>query len=227
LAAGALLLAGVVPASASAPAPDRQAAAATAAAVGPVQLVIPGFGSGRDNVAYQMAFATAYNQAASYGFSSGQCQVTLGPLHLLELPSGFGEWGLEITCKGEPAVTSSTRNLTRYNDGKTDHRTTTWNVPPAFTQESVLGKLYMAPHAGTSPLYMCQIGKDTFTSRQADCEGQKYLTRLGWIYAAKPSGVSTRPIRRCRVLGSYEHFDSVDMSCEGQDKEGVLGYVLT
>jgi hypothetical protein len=29
------------------------------------------------------------------------------------------------------------------------------------------------------------------------------------------------------VLGSYEHFDSVDMNCEGQDKEGVLGYVLT
>jgi hypothetical protein len=150
LAAGALLLAGVVPASASAPAPDRQAAAATAAAVGPVQLVIPGFGSGPDNVAYQMAFTTAYNQAASYGFSSGQCQVTLGPLHLLELPSGFGEWGLEITCKGEPAVTSSTRNLTRYNDGKTDHRTTTWNVPSGFSQEAVLGKLY-GPALGHQP----------------------------------------------------------------------------
>lgn len=223
LVVGALFLGGMAPASANAPA----AAPAAAAAVGPVQLTIPGFGSGPDNVAYQMAFTTAYNQAASYGFSSGQCSVTFGPVHLLELPSGFGEWGLEITCKGEPAVTAATRNFTRYNDGKTDHRTTTWNVPTAFVQEAVIGKLYMAPRAGTRPLYMCQVNKDTFTSMDVACEGQKYVTRLGWIYIAKPSGVSTRPIKRCTVLSSGEHFDSIDMNCEGQHPEGILGYALT
>ncbi|MFR9797717.1 hypothetical protein ACL02U_17690 [Streptomyces sp. MS06] len=230
LATGALLFAAVQP-SHAAPAESGTAAAATPAAatatqVGPVRITVQGFGSGPDNVAYQLAFATAYHQAAQYGFSSGQCRVTFGPVHLLYLPSGFGQWALELTCSGEPAVTSSTRDLTRYNDG-TDHRSTTWNVPSRFNKEGVLGKLLMKPASGTRPLYMCQVGKDTFTSMDVNCEGQKYLTRLGWIYRTKPSGVSTRPIKRCTVLGSGEHFDSVNMQCEGQHQEGILGYALT
>ncbi|WP_052319003.1 hypothetical protein [Streptomyces pluripotens] len=231
LATGALLFAGALPAHA-APADTGTAAGATLATatatrVGPVRITVQGFGSGPDNIAYQMAFATAYGQAGRYGFSSGQCRVTFGPVHLLELPSGYGEWALELTCAGEPAVKSATRDLTRYNDGKTDHRSTTWNVPSAFKEEGVLGKLYMKPVAGTRPLYMCQVGKDTFTSQDVNCEGQRYVTRLGWIYASKPSGVSTRPIRRCTVLGSGEHFDSINMQCEGQHQEGILGYALT
>ncbi|MEV6794935.1 hypothetical protein AB0M87_23765 [Streptomyces sp. NPDC051320] len=68
------------------------------------------------------------------------------------------------------------------------------------------------------------------TGREAGywfCEGQTYVTRLGLIYSAKPAGVQTELVRRCRTNGPLEHFDSNSKTCEGQDSEGILGYALS
>lgn len=200
--------------------------AAATTAVGPVSLKFMGFGSGADNIAYSYAFQTAYGQAANMGFASNQCRVIAGPFRLLQLPSGYTEWSVEIRCTGEPTVKTPTRDLVRYLGG--EHMSTTWNVLPSagYHVEGSLGRLYTTPVAGTRPLYMCQIGKDTFTSSDVNCEGQTYVTRLGWIYSAKPANVQTKLIRRCRTNGPLEHFDSNANNCEGQDAEGILGYAL-
>jgi hypothetical protein len=211
---GGLLAATVTPASAA------------TTAVGPVDLKFIGIGSGPDNLAYGYAFDSAYYQAAGVGFASNQCTVIAGPYHMTQLPNGFGQWGVEIRCTGEPSVTSSTRELVRYLGS--EHASTTWGMPSSsdYHAETNLGKLYMTPVAGTHPLYMCKFGNDTFTSPDVNCEGKTYMTRLGWIYSAKPANVQTKLIRRCRTNGPLEHFDSNSNTCEGQDAEGILGYAL-
>lgn len=225
LALGAMLVSLVaVPAWGAAPAPSATPATA---AVGPVQMTMPGFGSGANNIAYQMAFVSAYNMAATYGYPQSQCPVTFGPVQLTLWPNGYAEWALEVTCHGDPPQwPHPTYDLTRYWDQhNSDHRSTMWIAPTGSTVEGVLGKLYSSATPGTHPLYMCKVGKDTFTSSDVNCEGKSYVTRLGWIYSAKPSGVSTRPIFRCRTT-TGEHFDSVEANCEGQAVDGPLGYAL-
>lgn len=211
---GALLAATITP------------SAAATTAVGPVDLKFIGIGSGPDNLAYGYAFDSAYYQASGMGFASSQCRVIAGPYHMLQLPSGFGQWGVEIRCTGEPRVTAPTRGLVRYLGS--EHMSTTWNVLEAggYHSEGSLGRLYTTPVAGTRPLYMCQNAKDTFTSPDVNCEGKTYVTRLGWIYSAKPANVQTKLVRRCRTNGPLEHFDSNSNTCEGQDAEGILGYAL-
>lgn len=233
LALGALLLSfAAVPAWGAAPSASTATSAfATPASttVGPVQMTVPGFGSGADNIAYQEAFISAYHMAATYGYPQSQCPVTFGPVQLTLWPSGYAEWALELTCYGDPPQwPQSTYDLTRYWDqANNDHRSTMWIAPAGATVEGVLGRLYSAGSTpGTHPLYMCKVGKDTFTSPDVNCEGTSYMTRLGWIYSAKPSGVSTRPLFRCRTA-TGEHFDSMQSDCEGQTVDGPLGYALT
>lgn len=238
LAVGAFASLAAAPAGAAAPRPSAVPATSAApgasvtpadTAVGPVRVNVPGYGNGPGNVAYQYALNNAYGMAEqTYGYAASQCPVTWGPALITQLPSGYTEYAVVLTCTGwPPKWTAPAYTLTRYWNGSSDHMSTLFGAPLNYSSEGPLGKLYATGStAGTHPLYMCQVGKDTFTSLDVNCEGQSYVTRLGWIYNAPPSGLTTQAVHRCRIRSNGEHFDSLDAGCEGQIVETVLGYAL-
>jgi hypothetical protein len=117
-----------------------------------------------------------------------------------------------------------------YNSTTGDHWITTGYIAPGYYQESTLGYLYMAPQAGTQPLYGCQVGGDHFISVAADCEGQQILGENGWIYPSPPIGIPNQALYRCLVRSGTDHFVSPDPGCEGQITEyggNPIGYAKT
>ena len=218
-AAGAMLVAAALPASAT-----------------PSQANYSGDAVGSSaSQAKQNALNAAFAQAQGAGFSSSQC-LQLGiaqawpdntfvaartPALRSVLPTTW-EATAQVQCATQPAP--GTVNLNRYNGP--EHLSTTGSAPAGYYLEGSLGWLYTSQVPGTIPLYMCKVwgGVDTFTSQASNCEGQQYLSQLGFINTAPPAGVASRVVRRCLVGG--EHFDSNDYNCEGQTAEGILGYSL-
>lgn len=98
--------------------------------------------------------------------------------------------------------------------------------PAGSGWETSLGSLVTTSSSNRRALYSCSIGSDEFTSTDANCEGQHVNRRLGYAYTSPPSGLSTRPVYRCMVNGSGEHFDSLVSNCEGHRSEGLLGYTV-
>ncbi len=227
LAAGALVLSGVLPASAqAAPVTAHRAAAAT-----PVVADYSGYSTAYTAAtAERQAFADAYSQALATGFPQSECS-TLGVPSVVPVnnslrarlqPSALWEADVQIQCATPPVTSTPTVNLQRYNGP--EHLSSTWAAPAGYYLEGSLGFLYTSQVAGTAPLYMCRAGGwDTFSSRDAGCEGQVVLGTLGYIYTAPPAGIATNTIRRC-LAG--DTFDSAVQNCEGQTVEGILGYSL-
>jgi eukaryotic-like serine/threonine-protein kinase len=121
-----------------------------------------------------------------------------------------------------PVPLPPTVALTRYNSGP-DHASLTSSPPSGYHSEGSLGLLYTTgAAAGTHPIYACWFGTDEFTSLRADCEGQRVIGLLGWVYDSAPADPATHPLMRCKLGG--EHFDSNDTHCEGQEVEALLGY---
>ncbi|MER7667464.1 hypothetical protein ABTY61_03235 [Kitasatospora sp. NPDC096128] len=223
-AAGTMLLVAAIPASAT-----------------PAQANYTGDGFGSTSAqAKQSALNNALAQAQAAGFSSTQClqvgtaQAWPNNNNLLAArgvkaaasaaigPVTSWEGSAQLQCTTQPAA--GTVNLNRYNGP--EHLSTTGSAPAGYLLEGSLGWLYGSQVAGTAPLYSCKVWNsvDTFTSPSGNCEGQQFLSTLGYAYTAPPAGVPSRVLRRCLVNG--EHFDSNDINCEGQVAEGVLGYTL-
>ncbi|MFJ4094057.1 hypothetical protein ACIPYS_20960 [Kitasatospora sp. NPDC089913] len=200
------------------------APSAAADTVGPVQLRYTGSGSGPLNIAQRAATEEALSKAAATGFNAAQCRLTNGADH-----AQVGNYWFsvrEYTCVGEPAVTAPHLNLYRYFKPYKDHVSSVWHVPDGYNREGSLGLLHTTPTPGTGPLYLCVVRGDNFLSRDVNCEGQQYVTRLGWIYDAPPAGVANVPVYRCLVNGVRELFESNDPNCEGQIIGGPHGYAL-
>ncbi|MFB7910500.1 hypothetical protein ACFY2K_43015 [Kitasatospora sp. NPDC001309] len=222
-AAGTMLLAAAIPASAT-----------------PSQANYTGDGFGSTSAqAKQSALNDALAQARAAGFSSTQClqvgtaqawpnnnQLAARGAKSAESavigPVTSWEGSAQLQCATQPAP--GTVNLNRYNGP--EHLSTTSAAPAGYYLEGSLGWISGSQVAGTTPLYECRAwgGTDTFSSLASNCEGQQFVTTLGYLYTAPPAGVATRVLRRCTVNG--EHFDSNDLNCEGQNAEGVLGYTL-
>ncbi|MET8660752.1 hypothetical protein [Streptomyces griseus] len=220
-AVAALALALVTPASAAAPAPSEQ----VAASVGPVQLYIGGLGSGPYNVAVQSAVGTAMDNAVSKGFDPTRCNLVKGPTVVNQLPNGYVQVAVEYLCAGDPYVPGPTFVLNRYHKSS-DTQSNSWYHPNGYQLQGPLGSLYTYAAAGTTPLYLCQVRGDHFTSTDVACEGQQYVTRLGWLYTSQPAGVATVPLFRCLRNENRQIFDSIQSNCEGQIHGGPLGYTL-
>ncbi|MEU4075841.1 hypothetical protein [Streptomyces venezuelae] len=214
---GAAVAAPAAPASAVAP--------ATAAAVGPVKLYIAGFGSGPENIAVQSARATGLDAAVARGFARSDCQVSAGPTVVNSLPNGWVQVHIEYLCTGEPNAGSPTFVLKRYHKSS-DTLSTPWDAPVGYGLQGPLGTLFTAPDPGTQPLYLCQVRGDHFATTDVGCEGQTYVTRLGWLYASPPAGTSTLPLLRCLRKENRQIFESHQPDCEGQIMGGTLGYLL-
>ncbi|MEU9251910.1 hypothetical protein AB0D66_08715 [Streptomyces sp. NPDC048270] len=222
-AATAAAPAGAVPATGSA-APDS--APAAAASVGPVNVHLTGIGGGPQNIAAAAAYDAINRQAAEFGFSGSQCRITQGPVYQ-QITTIYWQAMVKATCSGEPAVSTPTRSLNRLIGPNGEHISTVWNVPPGYTVEGSLGQLYTSPREGTVPLYHCVVRKDNFLSGDVNCEGQTYVSRLGWFHPGQPAGVGSLPLMRCMVGKHREFFESNTTNCEGQASGGQLGWIFT
>lgn len=218
-AATAAAPAGAAPAAGS-PAP------AAASSAGPVNVYLTGIGGGPQNIAAAAAYDSLNRQAAEFGFSRSQCRVTLGPV-FQQTAGGYWQAMIKATCSGEPAVSAPTRSLNRLIGPSGEHISTVWNVPPGYSVEGSLGQLYTTPREGTVPLYHCVVRKDNFLSGDVNCEGQTYVSRLGWFYPGQPSDVGSLPLMRCMVGKQREFFESNTTNCEGQTHGGQLGWIFT
>ncbi|MER7763970.1 hypothetical protein [Streptomyces sp. NPDC097619] len=225
LAVTAALAAAVTTAAPAGAAPAPAGAAPASANVGPVNVHLTGIGGGPMNIAAQAAAAGVMSQAAELGFSSGQCRITAGP-EFIQVSQGYYQAMIKATCSGDPAVTAPTRSLNRLIGPSGEHISTVWNVPPGYTVEGSLGQLYTSPREGTVPIYHCVVRKDNFISADVNCEGQTYVSRLGWFHPGQPSDVATRPLMRCMVGKHREFFESNDPNCEGQASGGQHGWIL-
>ncbi|MFJ9209607.1 hypothetical protein [Streptomyces sp. NPDC102264] len=221
----ALTLALVSPAAASSPATAPAPAASASAAVGPVQLYIGGLGSGPYNVAVQSAVATAADSAVARGFDPARCNLVKGPTIVNQLPNGYVQVAVEYLCAGEPYAPGPTFMLNRYHKSS-DTQSNSWYHPAGYQLQGPLGSLYTYAAPDTTPLYLCQVRGDHFTSTDVNCEGQQYVTRLGWLHTSPPAGVATVQLLRCLRNENRQIFDSVQPNCEGQIHGGVLGYTL-
>lgn len=201
------------------------AAPAATASVGPVKLYVKGFGSGPLNVAVQSARETGLDAAVARGFARSDCQVSAGPTVVNSLPNGWVQVHIEYLCTGEPDVGAPTFVLYRYHKSS-DTRSTPWDAPVGYDLQGPLGTLFTAPNPGTQPLYLCQVRGDHFATTDVGCEGQTYVTRLGWLYAAPPAGTSSLPLLRCLRKENRQIFESHQPDCEGQIMGGTLGYLL-
>ncbi|MBB5938312.1 hypothetical protein [Streptomyces zagrosensis] len=227
-AAAAVAMTVATPASA-APASTHRATSATSATatnVGPVVVYLTGMGGGPANIAGAAAVNHFVQQAAELGFSNSQCRITDGPL-LQHVTGNYYNAMVKGTCSGDPASSPPTRSLNRLIGPNGEHISTVWNVPPGYRVEGSLGHLYTSPREGTVPLYHCVVRKDNFLSGDVNCEGQTYVTRLGWMYPGQPSDVGTLPLMRCMVGSHREFFESNQANCEGQASGGQLGWIFT
>ncbi|MFJ7592415.1 hypothetical protein ACIQZO_34610 [Streptomyces sp. NPDC097617] len=208
--------------------PDVPAAPAPAAAadVGPVIVHLTGMGGGPQNIAAAAARDHLARQAAELGFSGSQCRVTEGPIYQYVTANYYNAM-IKATCTGDPAVSTPTRSLNRLIGPNGEHISTVWNVAPGYRVEGSLGQLYTSPREGTVPLYHCVVRRDNFLSGDVNCEGQTYVSRLGWFYPGQPADVGSAPLMRCMVGKQREFFESNATNCEGQTSGGQLGWIFT
>ncbi|MFJ7206532.1 hypothetical protein ACIQWR_23740 [Streptomyces sp. NPDC098789] len=176
------------------------------------------------NIAQRAAVEAALAQATATGFNASQCRVTNGT----DFQQVGGYWTSirQLTCVGEPAVGAAQLSLYRYLKPGKDHLSSVWHVPDGYNREGGMGRLYTAATPGTHPLYLCVVRGDHFVSTEVNCEGQQYVTRLGWVLSYPQPGVASAPLYRCLDAGR-QLFESNDPNCEGQTVGGPLGYTLT
>jgi RHS repeat-associated protein len=113
----------------------------------------------------------------------------------------------------------------RYVSHAGEHLTASGPVPRSYRLEHLYGLPAPDDAPNTRMLYTCQWNSDTFTSTQIDCEGYRRLGEVGRVYVEPQPGLHLRPLYRCIVTASGEHFESVSSNCEGQTTEWLLGYV--
>ncbi|HAA53465.1 MAG TPA: hypothetical protein DCE42_01840 [Myxococcales bacterium] len=111
--------------------------------------------------------------------------------------------------------------LTRYAHTTRGHWAST-RVPPAGFKVESSWRLFREPKAGTRMLYECRVGQHNIITPALNCENQEMLGPVGYIYTSQQS--NTVALYRCRVGNGQDHFISPSTTCEGQNKDMLLGY---
>ena len=119
-----------------------------------------------------------------------------------------------------------TGQLGRYISQTGDHYTGSTATPPraGYRFEFTLGTLVATEQPSTHLLYACADGADSFTSKDAACEGKVKLGDIGRVYTQQPTNLATVPVYRCNDNG--DRFESRHAECEGKASEGLLGYTV-
>ncbi|MGW1178985.1 hypothetical protein ACWD4P_35290 [Kitasatospora sp. NPDC002543] len=128
--------------------------------------------------------------------------------------------------EGLQGYTLAYADLARYvSNSGVGHVVTAFGPPDGYRLEATLGLVNLNEPAGTVSLYDCRAGDtDYFSSLKPDCEGKTRLGGSGSLWPSPPDGIPSVAVYRCRVLNDGGHLDSTDPACEGQEKEGLLGY---
>ena len=100
------------------------------------------------------------------------------------------------------------------------------SVSNSHSLEVTQGKLSANSTHETMPLFDCDLNGNHLASLFASCEGGNKLGVIGYVW--EYGGGNRIPLYRCTTTNSagIDHFVSVDSQCEGQQIEGLLGYVL-
>ena len=134
---------------------------------------------------------------------------------------------VELTTAEDQSInTAHLKELNRYvNADMTDHWTTTMPVSSEYTLEAPLGKIAANSIPDTMPVFDCDLNGNHLASLYSSCENGISGGVMGYIWES--GGNNRIPIYRCFTSNSVgtDHFLSVDTQCEGQQVEGILGYV--
>lgn len=114
--------------------------------------------------------------------------------------------------------------LSRYQKSS-DTWVTTTNTDTSYQFKGIVGYLFTDEIPNSKPLYDCYIEGwgDHMPSPLSDCEGARYLRRMGWISTVPFSDSALS--YRCWDTAQNNHFISTDPNCEGKTMDWSLGYL--
>lgn len=164
-------------------------------------------------------------------YSSPPSGIPTLPLYRCLIPSQGHFTSQDPACEGTTTefllgYTRAYAQLLRSKSAAdSDHITSVFRVPSHYTVEGRLGWIQSTWQAGTTALWLCRDGTDTFSSVQADCEGKTVVRWIGQIWINPPPGLPSKPLFRCRG-DAGEHFDSTIVGCESRTTEQTLGYLI-
>ena len=107
-----------------------------------------------------------------------------------------------------------------------DHISALHRVPADYRTEGRLGVVALGGVPGTTPLWGCQDGGDSFVSTDPACEGATVVGQRGRIWTEPPEDRPSHQLFRCRASWG-DLFESADPDCEGQTVVGPVGYLVT
>lgn len=113
--------------------------------------------------------------------------------------------------------------LTRSYNPARGHWASSRLAPSGFSAE-MSWRLLRDPAPGTEMLYECEIGGHNFLTKASNCEGQRPMGPVGYVYMSQQPG--SVELRRCRVGAGSDHLVSTSSTCEGLNDEGSLGWAL-
>jgi hypothetical protein len=113
-----------------------------------------------------------------------------------------------------------TRLVRAFKKGS-GHWATTRKLPDGFAEEQVY-RLSRDPLPGSTMLFECMAGSDSFVSKAASCEGQQPMGPLGYIRTEPFDGGVA--LYRCYSAQAGDHMISPDPACESWVTESLLGY---
>lgn len=175
-----------------------------------------------------------YSQLGKLGeiYASPPAGVPNLPLYRCRIPGKSHFTSQDPACEGMTTefllgYTRGYAQLLRSNStADTDHLTSIFRVPSHYAVEGRLGWIETAWEPGTTALWLCRDGTDTFSSVQADCEGKTVVRWTGNIWTTPPPGLPSKALFRCHTT-TGERFDSTSVGCEGRTTEQTLGYLIT
>jgi len=96
--------------------------------------------------------------------------------------------------------------------------------------EGGLGVLAPPTAADQQMLYSCYYPGGWFTTKSPTCEGENstMLGEIGPLHGTPPAGRPSKPIYRCVVPTTGDHYNTTVRGCENGEHrdEGLLGYTL-
>jgi len=206
--------------------------------VAPVSCTLPnGFGALADGATRSLFTVSSVTSPVSCDSVKITYQCINGILHR----SGASGSPLSTSCAiQQPVGVVEKVPLKRYywiNTSFTPaywgHRVTTQTPESFYTFEAMMGSIYKSQQAHSTALYECLNPNNPyhyFLSVSSTCFGGVSKGLLGYISQQKQAG--QKEIFLCYANGNVNgvatpltHFVSLDANCEGQGKDGSLGYV--